>query len=148
MRNRSFATLGTLALLTAASAFGQQALTVDVPFEFNLGDKAMPAGHYDVTHTSGVLHISCFTCGAGAMSVISNIGNGNGISQDTQSRLVFSKYGDKYFLSEVWASFGDEWAAGLPKSRTEREMARTSPSEVARVAIPAGAGAVALVRAR
>ena len=35
MRNKSFAALGTLALLAAASAFGQQRLTVDIPFGFD-----------------------------------------------------------------------------------------------------------------
>jgi hypothetical protein len=35
MRNRSFATLGVLALLAAASAFGQSRLRYDIPFEFH-----------------------------------------------------------------------------------------------------------------
>ena len=48
MKNRSFATLGILALLAAASAFGQQKLRYDIPFEFHFPDAVMPAGQYDV----------------------------------------------------------------------------------------------------
>ena len=37
---------GLLALLAAGSAFGQQRLTADIPFEFRLADKVMPAAHF------------------------------------------------------------------------------------------------------
>jgi hypothetical protein len=47
MRIRSFTTLSTLALLAAASAYGQQALRVDIPFEFTVARTVMPAGHCD-----------------------------------------------------------------------------------------------------
>jgi len=48
MTKRSFATLGTLALLAAASAFGQQRIRVDIPFEFHLAGTVLPAGQYEV----------------------------------------------------------------------------------------------------
>ena len=64
MRKRSFATLGLLALLAAVSAFGQR-LTADIPFEFRLADKVMPAGHYGVTlgghGVQGLVSVDCST---------------------------------------------------------------------------------------
>jgi hypothetical protein len=37
--------------------------------------------------------------------------------------LVFHRYGDEYFLSEIWPA-GSSTGRGLPKSRAERELKR------------------------
>jgi hypothetical protein len=145
MRNKSFAALGTLALLAAASAFGQQRLTVDIPFEFSLANKIMPAGHYDITRTSGLVLVRSYTARAAAFSQSNNLGGG--IGENLQSRVTFNKYGDKYFLAEVWTSPRTAYGAGLVKSRTEREIARAT-GEVARISIPAGTGVVTLASLR
>jgi hypothetical protein len=141
MRNKSFATLGTLALLTAASAFGQHRLWADIPFEFSLANKVMPAGHYDVTQKPDIVMVSCYTCGAAALSLANNLGTAS--SGNSDARLVFNKYGDKYFLAEVWTSPTDEYGAGLIKSKTEREIARANPT-VARIVVPLRTGVVTL----
>jgi hypothetical protein len=56
MRIVSFATLGSLALLLAASE-----VTADIPFEFQVGNVIMPAGHYEIRQVygdnQGLLHI-------------------------------------------------------------------------------------------
>jgi hypothetical protein len=128
MRNRSFATLGLLALLAAVSAFGQQRLTADIPFEFHLANTVMPAGHYDVTLSApdmqGVLSVDCVTCSARAFALTHKVGGG--YSASTEGRLVFDKYGDTYFLSQVWSP-GYAQGGALPTSKTEREIARTAP---------------------
>jgi len=140
MTNKSFATLGTLALFAAASAFGQTKLTADIPFEFSFASKVMPAGHYDITHTPAVLMVRGFTPGAGALSPTTNIGDGK---DSDQGRLVFHKYGDKYFLAEAWSEHGSGWAVSVPMSKTEREIARANP-DVARVTLPLRTGVVTL----
>jgi hypothetical protein len=124
---RSFATFGALALLAAASAFGQnsgQRLTADIPFEFHVATGVMPAGHYEVTLSRSTVSLDCFDCQARAIAGMISIGGGiNDARPD--GRLVFTKYGSTYFLSEVWSP---ETAVGsaLPKSKTEREVARTA----------------------
>jgi hypothetical protein len=140
VRNKSFATLGTLALLAAASAVGQTKLTADVPFEFSFANTVMPAGHYDITHTPVMLEVRGFTSGAGAFSATTNIGDGK---YSDQGRLVFHKYGDKYFLTEAWSEQSGGWAVGVPMSKTEREIARSNP-DVARVTLPLRIGVVTL----
>jgi uncharacterized membrane protein len=66
MRNKSFATLGTLALLAAASAYSQDRLVFDIPFEFHFANTVMPAGHYDVdlsaSYVRGLLSVGCHGC--------------------------------------------------------------------------------------
>jgi hypothetical protein len=146
MRNRSFATLGTLALLAAASAFGQQRLPFDVPFAFSFADKVMPAGQYDVTlganNTRGLLLVDCHACQTRAIDLTRNVGGGP--NARTEGRLVFHKYGDTYFLSEVWLP-GSRTGSGLYKSKTERELARTT-AKTARITPPAQTSVVILAR--
>jgi hypothetical protein len=140
MRNRSFATLGTLALLAAASAFGQQKLRYDIPFEFHFADTVMPAGQYEVNAAANnvrhFLSLECYTCQVHAYSTTFGIGGGGNLPD--QGRLVFNKYGETYFLSEVWTP-GDSQGGGLTKSKTESETARTTPS-VARITVPVRKG--------
>jgi len=141
MRNRSFATLGTLALLTAASAFGQQRLAVDIPFEFSFANTVMPAGHYNMTLSANdnLLLLECSTCGIHVGSLTTQT-EGGGIRKKTEGHLVFNKYGDAYFLALVWAP-GSASGTSVNKSGTERKMACMTP-RVTRITIPARTGVV------
>lgn len=137
MRKRSFAMLGTLALLAASSAFGQEKLRVDIPFEFHVADTVMPAGQYDVDSSGrnirNLLILDCYACETQAAALTFPAGGGTSIP--TEGRLVFNKYGETYFLSEVWTP-GNAYGRALSESKTERELARTTPSH-ARIALPA-----------
>ena len=132
---RSFlATLGLLALLATNSAFAQQGMTFDIPFEFRVGTTVMPAGEYKVTQSpnSGLTDIACETCKADAR-VMTHAGGRN--STVNQSRLIFSRYGDRYFLSSVWQS-GTDAGRLLPVSGAERELARrASPPPTSQVVL-------------
>lgn len=127
MRNRTFATLGILALFAAASAFGQQKLRVDIPFEFHFADVVMPAGQYDVdTQARNVLNLlsfDCYDCRVHAIAVPYAIGGGK--DAPIEGRLVFDKLGDTYFFAEVWVP-GRPQGMALSKSKTERELARVT----------------------
>jgi hypothetical protein len=122
MRNKSFATLGVLALLAAASAFGQHRLTADIPFEFHVGTRVMPAGQYDMRPIFGnnesAWLISCYECGATTGAQPYRAGEAH-----IEGRLIFHKYGGTYFLSEWWSSDSGVRFA-LPESKVEREIAR------------------------
>jgi hypothetical protein len=146
MRNRSFAMLGILALLAAASAFGQSKLLVDIPFEFHFADVVMPAGQYEadtvIANVRNVLSMKCYACGARAIAA--TIPTGGGIDLPTEGRLVFKKYGETYFLAEVSIP-GQAQGAALSRSKTERELARTTP-DVARITVPARTSHVVIAR--
>ena len=61
------------------------------------------------------------------------IGGGN--NAPNEGRLVFNKYGETYFLSQVWTP-GYSQGGALTKSKTEREIARTtSPAQTSHVII-------------
>jgi hypothetical protein len=146
MRNRTFATLGILALLAAASAFGQQKLRVDIPFEFHFADMVMPAGQYDVDtdahNIRNLLSFDCNACRAHAIALPYAIGGGT--DAPSEGRLVFNKYGDTYFFAELWVP-GRVQGGALSKSKTERELARTTP-DMARITVPARTSQVTIAR--
>ena len=146
MRNRSFATLGVLALLAAASAFGQSNVRYDIPFEFHFKDTVMPAGQYDVNAATNNQRnlLSLEGDGGRPHGYIVTHGIGGGTDVPAEGRLVFNKYGDTYYLAEVWTP-GDPQGAALAKSKTERESARTTP-DVARVTLPVRKSHVAIAR--
>ena len=145
MKTRTIATLGTLALLAAGAAFGQTKLAADIPFEFSVSNRTMPAGQYVVSETPAAVLLSCYTCGASAFVAVSNMGAVDTMKID--SHLVFHKYGDKYFLGEVWYSEWPNPAAEVITSKTEREAAK-STADVSRVQLPMvkAAATVAAVR--
>ena len=126
MRNRTFAMLGVLALLAASSAFGQQNLRVDIPFEFHFADVVMPAGQYvvdtEARNIHNLLSFDCDACRVHAVAIPYAVG---GRDVSSEGRLIFNKYGDTYFLAEVWVP-GRIQGMALSKSKTERELARVS----------------------
>ena len=123
MTNRIFATLSSLALLTAAAAFAQTNATLqaDIPFTFRVGTTTLPPGHYTVQPhvAAGVVAIRCSECKSGVM--IQTIGVDTGKIQ-RKATLVFNRYHDTYFLSRVWTP-GYSQGRELRQSRAEREMA-------------------------
>ncbi len=133
MKLTSFATLGTLAILAAGSAIGQTRMVADIPFEFSVADRVLPAGHYEVTRTATVLQVSSYESGSSAIARV--IDTGVAGASNTGSHLIFNKYGDKYFLEQVWTSTGLRYGAEVFKSKTESEIASVNRG-VVRASVP------------
>ncbi len=108
------------ALTTAAAAELQGPLRVTVPFEFNAGQAVLPAGQYSIERhvTPGMLLIRGLTTGS---SIYVCVVPAEGNASDPRARMVFNRYGDHYFLTQVWSAGGGT-GARLPKSKREREM--------------------------
>jgi hypothetical protein len=134
MTKTYLATLGLLALLATGSAFGQQGMTFDIPFDFRIGTSVMPAGEYKVTQflNSGLTDIASEARKVD-VRVLTHVGGRN--AAPNESKLVFSKYGDRYFLSSVWQS-GTDVGRVLPVSGAERELAlRASPPRASQIVV-------------
>ena len=110
-----------IAFATAVvSAQAQSANTVisNIPFEFVVADQTLPAGKYQVHRSIGnALKIS--TRDAAAFRLTNEIEP----SKDRRARLVFHRYGNQYFLAEVWTGAGEP-GRQLLKSRQERAIER------------------------
>lgn len=124
MKNRTFATLGLLALLATTSAFGQSRQTADIPFEFRVGNTVMPAGQCEARQSaSGVPNMLILKCwpGRGVVAVSILTEKVGRYEARNEAELVFHKYGETYFLSAVWPLSGV--GSALPTSKSERETA-------------------------
>jgi hypothetical protein len=125
-----------MASLFSAHAQSSSALVADIPFEFAVGGKTLKAGEYSVR---------AFTTNGDAL-LISNQDSNDVVIRLTQSiqarivperaKLVFHRYGQRYFLSEVWTT-GERTGRQLHKSNEERAIERqlaaiSSKSDLAR----------------
>jgi hypothetical protein len=104
VKKNLFAFAMSLSLLMSAAAQAQTThLKVTVPFEFTAGNVQLPAGAYEVTALGpwGGRTLSVHNVNSNAGSVVvSNSCRSQKPAAD--SRLVFHRYGQQYFLAEVW----------------------------------------------
>jgi hypothetical protein len=110
-------------MASVASANGQSScmIVADIPFDFNVGGKVLTAGEYTVkafTANGDALAISNYESKTDAIRLTLSI---QGSKVPEQAKLVFHRYGQRYFLSEVWSS-GERTGRQLLKSREERAI--------------------------
>ena len=129
---KGFAKVGLLAVITiiavSASAKAQSLdnrLTANIPFDFSVADKKLPAGKYWVSRArqgngDQIVQIESADGQASISRLTIPVITLNPMNKGS---LVFHRYGDEYFLSEIWPA-GGQTGRELPKSRTERELAR------------------------
>jgi hypothetical protein len=126
MKTKIFALATTLLLsgLATGICYAQQpALSVDIPFAFQAGDQKMPAGEYRVESiTTGAARFQLLRQVDGdarlivpTMAVLSK-------AENPDPRLIFHRYGQTYFLSQIWS--GGTLGRELFESNREKEMAR------------------------
>ena len=116
---------GWLAVLGAPqlwAQFGPQ-LKADIPFEFHAGNAMLPAGPYTLGQEGNIRHVLLLRSGEGKAAAFLLTNSADTGQVPDQSKLVFRKYGDRYFLAQVWAS-GQRLGWELPVSRSERELAQ------------------------
>jgi hypothetical protein len=112
-----------LAFVSAvASAKGQSTQAVaKVPFEFIVGGKTLPSGQYTVSALSDTNKAAMVIRGRSSAIRLTNEIQTN--KNKEQARLVFHRYGEHYFLSEVWMG-ADSNGRQLVKSRQEGSIER------------------------
>ena len=104
---------------TSVSAQSSHYFQVTIPFEFAISGKTLPPGEYIVRRVSSDkpqwLSISSVSGRTGQSFLTHNVRTGR---LKAESKLVFRRYGDQYFLSQVWEA-GDRDGHELRKSRRE-----------------------------
>lgn len=109
-------------MLTAASVCAQTGTRVDinVPFEFVIGTKTLPAGAYVLTYMqANTIQIQ------GRHGVSMLFPTTVVEAKKTENELVFKRYGNQVFLSAIWLK-GDNDGRAVKVSRAERELIRAS----------------------
>jgi hypothetical protein len=129
MKNQLFALIGLGLLLATASAYAQTGVVkANVPFNFIVEKTQVPAGEYLIQNlsTSG-LAMSIQSSDRKMVKVV--LPNACESSQaQPKTKLVFHRYGDQYFLSQIWTA-GNNRGSELPKSRRETEVAMDYPTQ-------------------
>lgn len=134
---KGFITAALLAMAIVVAGVSAQAqtlqyrLTADIPFEFSISDQKLPAGKYSISRAqeaSGdtVLQIQSTdgksTVNRFSIPVFT-------FNPKKRGELIFHKYGDQYFLSQVWPAAGETGRA-FPKTSAERTLERDARNNV------------------
>lgn len=130
--------VGLMAMVVMVGSAQAQSLgnrmRINIPFEFNVGDKTLPAGEYSVGRAQ--------PSSGDTVLLISNVNHSESVFPLTNAAqsldpkdvdtLVFHRYGDQYFLFQVWPA-GGTYGRVMVKSRSEREAQRKTSYEIVQV---------------
>lgn len=102
---RAIALSGLLVLLTFSSALGQsdRQTIIHIPFNFSVGEKSFSAGKYVIERNrkdSDTVWVIRHKDNSGKAMLLTQPVRANDTVEDT--KLVFSRYEDVYFLSGFW----------------------------------------------
>jgi hypothetical protein len=127
MKHKTLATVAILGLfltLAIASVQAQSAnrIQVTIPFNFAAGDAKLKAGKYIVERLSMEQLTFASVDGKTRAFVLAPLALQR-TRKSVSERLVFQRYGDQYFLSEIWISGGVD-GNGLYPLRAERNVAK------------------------
>jgi len=123
MKRQLLTLVGALALVMGSgSAFGQTIrATINVPFDFIVTGKTLPAGEYTFRFNAGgsVLAVEGVDTRKTMMFLA---GENENMKPSETTRLVFHHYANRYFLRQVWMA-GNYDGIELPKTMREIEVA-------------------------
>jgi hypothetical protein len=133
------AVLGFMTLSAKAQSTTCALLSADIPFDFIVGNRTLPAGTYSVKCVNATTDRKAFRFASkdGRESVLIQT---NLISANTShdgAKLVFHRYGDHYFFAQIWVGDNDP-GFEAPKTRTQKRMAQdvaANPQKIERVAL-------------
>jgi len=104
---RITAILAVVMAFAAVSANAQTIVkkqTFTVPFQFSVGDRVLPAGDYTFTAESQIVRVRNKN---GNQSIVALPQRTIAASRnEQQTKLTFRRYGDQYFLSQIWLQDG------------------------------------------
>jgi hypothetical protein len=116
MNRKFFGALALMAVALVVNVNAQNKARADVPFDFVVADKVLPAATYDISDVAAhAILIRDFKNGDGTMIQFQPADG----KQVMHAKLVFHKYGERYFLYQAWSIDGQ--GIQLRESKLERE---------------------------
>ena len=107
--------------LAATPSHAQALIKADVPFEFCAGYGVLPAGEYSIGRV-GITNSLLLSSGQRGVEIV--MPNTTDWQTDFKTpKLVFHRYGDEYFLAEIWTSTDNAVRKLLVHPR-ERQLAK------------------------
>jgi hypothetical protein len=118
------AMLGAMAAIVPAHAQSESRVSVNIPFDFVVGNSALKAGAYRIeTMESGVLALSSDD-GRKRFALIAT--DGNAASRNGEPYVVFTRYGNEAFLDKV--VFSSDSSYDLVLTSREKEFISAAAS--------------------
>jgi hypothetical protein len=134
MKRQTFSLVSLLSLLLVAGSAIAQTVHVraNIPFNFAVGSKTLPAGTYDVGTIDGRdSKMLLLQARDGNSSMIVGSNAAENFKPADKTKLVFNQYGSRYFLSEIWMN-GATRGRQLPKTSREKELAKDWAQDLTR----------------
>jgi hypothetical protein len=116
------ATLFGSLLLPPAHAQVIGAIQGKIPFDFAVGNKVLPAGNYVVRQTGTTQGVLALQNADHKAITIMFLASPVQAGSAEKTKLVFHRYGNTYFLSQVWPGLGQDGSQLIP-SKSERAAA-------------------------
>jgi hypothetical protein len=117
----------TMLLVAASTLFAQiesrPLMKVNVPFSFSVDTQSLPAGEYFVISITPERSIRLSSTDGKHTLTVNDLPN-YASSPSPNSRLVFHKYGNEYFLEQVWTR-GESVARNPYVSKRAMELAQS-----------------------
>ena len=125
------ALLSLLVTLVMSGYANSGRILVDIPFAFTAGKVTLPAGKYVVEQTSMIGNVLRIRAVEGkGQTYLNTMSNDTARMAQSKAQLVFHRYGDTYFLSQIWEP-GSTVVQELPKSAAERELLKKRRNHLA-----------------
>lgn len=113
--------LPLVSLVATVNAQAPQKVVADVPFEFSVGYKTMPAGGYVVEAVASAGNALLIQNDDAKSAALRRSEATVPMKDKKHARLVFHRYGERYFLAEVWSGL-EVSGRQLVKSQEERAI--------------------------
>ena len=94
------------AVTLSAQTTNQRLMTVNVPFAFSVEDHSLPEGKYMIFTVTPERSIRIVSSDGKHSAIVNTLPNYANLPSEN-SRLVFHRYGDEYFLTQVWTAGQD-----------------------------------------
>jgi hypothetical protein len=124
MKKQMFALLGLSLMLATVSAYGQTVrVKANIPFNFTVTGATLPAGTYTIQSLASdgkALAIRDSNMKARGLVLATRC---ESLNDAKQTKLVFHRYGGRYFLTQIWTE-GSNAGHQIPKSPRETEVAK------------------------
>jgi hypothetical protein len=120
-------TLVVLSGMAAAQLIGSTKVVAQVPFEFMVANKIVPAGEYTVQAFTMDGNTLVIRNAEARVGLVSPSSQSEGKQEASHYALVFKHYGDRYFLSAIKLQ-GSNITYRFPESKVEAELRAQSVS--------------------
>ena len=128
MKKQLLTLLGLGLLFATASAYAQTtALKANIPFNFSVAGKSLPTGEYTI-QSVGTSNRVLVLRGSDNSSKMVMANYCESARPSDKTKLIFHRYGDRYFLSQIWTA-GNSSGAEFPQSSHEAEVAMDFPRQ-------------------